>query len=116
MLIEVPKRLFNEDAKQKFDAATNNAERRRIAIKDHQKKIDELEHENTCIAQTTIKFAGFLKKNCMIPVNDAFVPYLQQQIGEENRKLEPNKAVIKAMEQSIGMKHSRGSRIEVQYC
>lgn len=78
--------IDDQEVKRMLDNNGNKKAIQRKAIENAQKEVKEWEAEQTCINNFAASARAFLKKNSLVPINDAVEQYLKLLIREAKRE------------------------------
>lgn len=85
--VEIEETVVNEAVDLALKAKLSDEERKKIAIANQAKKIEERRSEIKIIEKACAQFANFLKQNAITPYNDDMEKYLNHYIKEEEEKV-----------------------------
>ena len=85
-LIQVTKPIISKAVQGRMAEVKTEKEKMLIYKKELDDKIREFQKEHDDILQMSAQFGAFLKKNAIIPYNDAVADYLDFYIQEERQK------------------------------
>jgi predicted GTPase len=71
-----------------LESNASHCENQKTVIASKKKLVEELELELKKIRDATAQFSIFLQRNAIVPINDATLAYLDQQIEQEQRKIQ----------------------------
>ena len=80
------KTFLSDDVQEKINKITDVKGKKEALIRELEKQIKENEEERDFIYTCASHFGAFLKRNAIIPYNDAFSDYLDMLIKEEQEK------------------------------
>ena len=90
----VPMQRTNRKISTQLDEAVNEKEKLSKTIEFCTKEQREIEEEITMVEKAQVKFAVFLNKQSLLPINDGFEPYMEILIKNEEDKMERDEELI----------------------
>jgi hypothetical protein len=85
-LVSVTKPGEDANARERYQNVTSATQMKQLAIAELENTIQELEYERNQIMEASAQFGLFLKKNSLLPYNDAMLGYLDYIIKQEKEK------------------------------